>query len=91
MSKKRIVLLGIIVLSIIFLPGYSRLQQLRARNKSLIEKIDKLKKENKELAHQVERLEEDPFYIEKKARDKMGIGKKGEVRYKIIYDEEHDE
>ncbi|NQT95482.1 MAG: septum formation initiator family protein [Candidatus Omnitrophica bacterium] len=90
MSRKRLVLLGIIVLLIIFFPGYSKLQQLRAKNRLLREKIESLKQENEDLAGQIEKLENDPFYIEKRTRDKMGVGKKGEIRYKIIYDEDSD-
>jgi len=88
MSKKNSLLLGIFVVLIIFLPGYSRLQRLKEKNRLLNSEIEKLSEENQELAHQIERLETDPFYIEKKARDKMGIGKRGEVRYKIIYESE---
>jgi len=88
MSKKRLILLGIVALSIIFLPGYSKLQQLRAKNRALLGEINRLEKENEELVEKAKRLEEDPLYIEKKARDKMRMGKEGEIRYKIIYDEE---
>ena len=80
-------LLGIIVVIAIFTPGYFRLGELRQLNKDLTKQIDHLLQENKDLAHQVELLESDPFYIEKKARDKMGIGREGEVRYKIIYED----
>ena len=82
MSKKHYILLGIVALVIIFFPGYFRLQELRHKNKALSEQIDMLRQENQDLAYQVERLESDPFYIEKRARDKMGIGKEGEVRYR---------
>ena len=91
MSKKNYLLLGIFVLLIIFLPGYSRLQQLKEKNRLLNEELGRLSRENEELARQVNRLEADPFYIEKKARDKMGIGKKGEVRYKVIYESEEED
>lgn len=91
MSRKRLLFLGIIILLIIFLPRYSRYQELRARNKSLLADIERLKVENEELARQIDRLENDPFYIEKKARDKMGIGKKGEIRYRVIYENKNSE
>ena len=84
MSRKRLILLGIFILLIIFLPGYSKLQELKAKNRSLLTEMDGLKRENKDLTREIDRLENDPFYIEKKARDKMGIGKKGEIRYKVI-------
>ena len=88
MSKKNLVVLVVIGLLIIFLPGFSRLQKLRANNKSLKDEIARLHKENQDLEKQIELLETDPFYIEKKARDKMGIGKEGEIRYKVTYDNE---
>ena len=84
MPRKSLILIGIAVFLIIFLPGYSRLQELRAKNKSLLKQIEQLKKGNKELAQQIERLENDPLYIEKKARDKMGITKEGEIIYKVV-------
>ena len=88
MSKKSLMVLVAIGLLIIFLPGFSRLQKLRAKNKSLNDEIVRLQEENQDLGKQIELLETDPFYIEKKARDKMGIGKEGEIRYKVTYDNE---
>jgi len=84
MSKRRSLFLGIIILVIIFLPGYSKFQELRAKNRSLLTQIEELKRENADLARQSERLEKDPFYIEKKAREKMRIGKEGEIIYKVV-------
>jgi cell division protein FtsB len=86
MSKKFLWLLGILALLIIFFPGFSRLQTLKQKNQLLRQQIEALEKENRELAVRVERLENDPFFIEKAARDKMGIGREGEIRYKIIYE-----
>lgn len=91
MSKKNSLLLGIFVVLVIFLPGYSKLQKLKEKNRLLNSEIERLGKENQELAYQVEKLKTDTFYIEKKARDKMGIGKKGEVRYKVIYESEEED
>ena len=88
MSKKNYMLLGIIAIIVIFSPSYFRLRELKQKNKGLLEQIDKLRQENQDLAYQVGRLEDDPFYIEKRARDKMGIGREGEVRYKLVYDDE---
>ena len=84
LARKKLALLGIFILAIIFLPGYSRLQELKAKNKLLLTEIEGLTKENTQLARQIERLEKDPVYIEKKARDKMGIGRKGEIKYKVV-------
>ena len=84
MSRKSFILLGIFVVLLIFLPGYSKLQELKAKNSSLLTRIEGLNKENIKLSREIERLESDPFYIEKKARDKMGIARKGEIKYKVI-------
>lgn len=84
MPGKRLVLLGIFILLVIFLPGYSKLQELKAKNRALLTQMEQLKNENLKLTQQIERLQNDPFYIEKKARDKMGMGKKGEIIYKVI-------
>ena len=91
-TRRRLILLAIlIILLIIYLPGYSKLQGLRAKNRALLSSIEQLKNENSELAHQIERLKDDPFYIEKKARDKMGIVKKGEIIYKVIDEQKESE
>lgn len=88
MSKKNYMLLGIIFVIAIFLPGYIRLRELRYKHIALLEEIERVKQENKKLAHQVELLESDPFYIEKTARDRMGVGREGEIRYKIVYEDD---
>lgn len=89
MFKKALWLFGMtFLLLIIFLPGYTKLQDLRIRNKELSENIDKLKKENLLLQNEIMRLQNDPLYQEKVARDKMGVVRKGEVPIKIIPEKE---
>ncbi|MDD4909735.1 MAG: septum formation initiator family protein [Candidatus Omnitrophica bacterium] len=84
MFRKAFVLFGItFLLLIFFLPGYAKLQDLRQKNKELAEKIIELKNENKKLALERKRIEEDPVYLEKLAREKLGIVRKGEIVYKI--------
>jgi len=46
-------------------------------------KLTQLKLENKELKQQVNNLT-DSFYLEKMAREKLGLAKKGEIVYKIL-------
>ena len=72
------------LLSILFLPGYTKLQDLRDKNSDLEVKIRKLKIENALLQEQIQRLEDDPVYRERIAREKMGVVRKGEVPVKII-------
>ena len=66
-----------------FIPSYSRLQDLKERNTALEEEISSLKQRNEDLAQEEILLETDPVYLEKIAREKMGIVKDGEVVYKL--------
>ena len=83
--KKAFWLFGIAVfLLIIFLPGYTKLQELRDKNFELEAKIKKLAVENTLLQYELKRVENDPLYQEKILRDKMGVVRKGEIPVKIL-------
>ncbi len=71
------------VILIIFLPSYTKLQDLRVRSFDYENEIKHLKAENARLYDENKRLEDDPVYLEKVAREKMGLAKEGEVMYKI--------
>ncbi|MDD5505026.1 MAG: septum formation initiator family protein [Candidatus Omnitrophica bacterium] len=86
MSKKYLYLLGIITIMLIFAPGCLRLLELRQKNKALLAHIEELKTENQYLDRRAHLLESDPFYIEKAARDKIGMGREGELRYRFVYE-----
>jgi cell division protein FtsB len=89
MFKKALWLFGLATfLMVVFLPGYTKLQDLRAKNRELSLNINKLKKENVLLQNEIVRLQDDPLYQEKVAREKMGIVRKGEVPVKIIQEQE---
>lgn len=91
MEKKKIILkfVGLLALfTVLFLPGYSKYQDLRQKNRTLEEKIGTLQLSNVRLENEIKRLYEDPAYMEKVARDKLRITKKGEVVYKIVEDED---
>jgi cell division protein FtsB len=84
MEAKRVIprlLLIVFILAVIFLPGYSRLQVLREENEQYKKRIALLDEHNRKLEEELVRLEEDPAYLEKKAREKLGIVRKGEVIY----------
>jgi len=72
-------LLVIGVLIIIFLPSFARYQELKYKNKRLEQRIKFLKSENKRLEVEKARLETDITYIEKSAREKLGVVRKGEI------------
>lgn len=67
------------VLVVVFLPPFAKYQELRHKNKKLEEQIISLKADNKRLEAEKVRLETDITYIEKKARDKIGVVRKGEI------------
>ncbi len=86
--RKTFWLFGLTVLLIVlFLPGYTKLQELRDKNRELEKNIKKLNMENSMLQEQLQRLEKDPLYQEKVAREKMGVVRKGEIPVKIIPEE----
>ena len=76
-----------IFLLIIFLPGYTKLQEFRDRSRDLETKIRKLKIENALLQEEIQRLEKDSLYQEKILREKMGVVRKGEIPIKIVPEE----
>jgi len=83
--KKAFWLFGITVsLLIMFLPGYTKLQELRDRNRDLEIKIKNLYVENALLQQEIKRVENDAVYQEKIVRDKMGVVRKGEIPIKIV-------
>jgi len=71
------IILGILL--VIFLPPFAKYQELRYKNKSLAQKISALKDENKRLEEEKRKLETDIVYIEKRARENIGVVRKGEI------------
>jgi cell division protein FtsB len=69
----------IAVLLVLFIPPFAKHQALMYKNKKLEERINAVKRENNRLAAEKERLETDIVYIEKKARQKIGVVRKGEI------------
>ena len=86
MAKKKLILflLLIIILLLIFLPGFSKYQKLSSEQKRLQLKIEKLEEANKRLEEEKYKLEHDIEYIERRAREKLGVVRKDEIPYKII-------
>jgi cell division protein FtsB len=69
---------------IVFLPSYTKMQDLKQKNEDYQNQIQNLTKKNVELTEEKRRLTEDPDYLEKVAREKMGLIKEGEVVYQIV-------
>ena len=72
-----------IVVLILFLPSYTKMQDLKQKNIDYRRQIEQLQQKSVELKEEKRRLENDPVYLEKVAREKMGLIREGEVVYKI--------
>jgi len=84
MERKKIAFyffLCAVILIAVFLPGFSELQKIRDENEQFKKRIKLLEEHNDKLKHELVKLREDPVYIEKKAREKLGVVKKGEIIY----------
>ncbi|NQT75084.1 MAG: septum formation initiator family protein [Candidatus Omnitrophica bacterium] len=72
-----------IVLIVLFLPGYAKFMELRAKNLYLENEIKRLENENTALNKEKAQLEEDMDYVEKVARESMGVTREGEIPIKL--------
>lgn len=85
--KDKIFLVFIVVSSIFLLSwgikSYLKVNQAKNEAKKMRQKLEELKSENKKLKEEEKNLQ-NPFYIEKLAREKLGLAKKGEIVYKIL-------
>ena len=83
-SKKLFYFLGaVLVILVIFLPGHTKLQELKDKTQQLQAKIDTISIENERLKSELLRMQEDPVYQEEVIRNKLGVVRKGEVIYRI--------
>lgn len=80
------VLLFMVFLNTIFLSDRSIyvLKEKIELKQSLQEQIEQLSKENARLSTQIEYLNNDSFYIEKKAREELGLMREGEEVYILV-------
>jgi len=82
-----IILFGISFLILIFLlgdHGIYQLYKIKAQRKITQKRIEELKTEKAMLEYEKERLETDLDYIERLAREKYRMAKKGEKVFKVI-------
>lgn len=87
MGKKKVIVLsifGLILLGAIFIPGYLKIRRLVKDNRELEKQIEEIKQVNRRLGEEQRRLENDPVYLEKVAREKLGVAKKGEIIYRVL-------
>ena len=81
MAKKSAVKTAVFVALLLaaFLPPFIKYQQIRYRSKALDRQLKSIKEEIKALEEEKRRLETDIVYVEKRARDRIGVAKKGEI------------
>ena len=83
--RKAFWLFGLAVfLLVLFLPGYTKLQELRDKNRDLETKIKRISIEKALLQEELKKMETSLVYQEEMARQKLGVVRKGEVPVKII-------
>jgi Septum formation initiator. len=81
MAKKSVVkrVIFAVILIAAFLPPFVKYQQINYKSRALDRQIKSAKEEIKRLEAEKRRLETDIVYVEKRARDKTGVAKKGEI------------
>ena len=78
-----ILFIAAFVILVIFLPQFTKVQDMRQKDLDYQIKIAELEAAKKNLEKKRRQLENDPFYLEKAAREKMGLIREGEVVYKL--------
>jgi cell division protein FtsB len=77
-----------IIIVVVFLPSYSKMQELKQKNNEFLLRIKDLETKNKKLLEEGQFLRNNPEYLEKVAREKMGLIREGETVYKIVPEEQ---
>lgn len=84
MLKNAFILFAVaLFILLIFLPSFSKWQDHIQKDKEYQAKIEALEEEHQRLLEEKRLLEEDPTYLEKVAREKMGLIREGEVIYHL--------
>ena len=85
MWKNAIWLFGFaVVMLMAFLPSYTKMQDLKIKNYEYVDRIEILTKRNAQLEQEMRLLTTDPEYLEKVARQKMGLIRPGEKVYRMV-------
>lgn len=74
-------------LAIVYLPSYTKYQELKREDEKLAENIESLQNENIQLREEARLLQTDIQYLEKVLREELGLVKPGEVIYKFVRDD----
>jgi len=74
----------LILVAFFYLPGLSRLQELRLEEERLGRELAELDREIRALQEEKELLQKDQAYLEKVIREELGLVKPGEMVYKLV-------
>jgi len=72
------------IAALLYLPSFSRLQQLKVKDQELAQKLQQVVRKNHLLAEENDMLQNDPEYIEATAREKLKVTKKNEIILRVI-------
>ncbi len=78
MNRTKVLMVAAVVF-IVFLPSFIKYQELGYKNRKLEERLIALGRETRRLEEEKRRLETDITYVEKRAREEMGLVRKGEI------------
>ena len=81
-------LLVVVILVRFFMPKYQEEQRLRARLEEARQDVRRTAETLRELKLKQDRLREDPRYVEKVAREDLGLSKPGETVFRFIEEED---
>jgi cell division protein FtsB len=90
LKKRRLIFLTIAILSLFYLvvsftfgeTGLLRYLQLRETKSQLVRELHEVETQNSRLQSDTKRLRENPFYLEKHARENFGLAKPDEYVFK---------
>ena len=90
--KRRFTVLWIIVgflilFAFLYLPGLSRLQELRSEEERLSKELGEINQKIQKLEEEKNLLQKDQDYLEKVVREELGLVRPGEMVYKLVPEE----
>lgn len=87
--KKGLLFAGVLSLLIyIFSPNFLRLAKVYKQLQTLSDEIAKLQSQHRKLQDEIYSLKNDPVYVEKVAREELGMTKSKEIIYKFEGEEQ---
>jgi len=72
-----------LIIFLLFLPNYTKIKELREEYQTLSEKIEETREEINSLKVQLNSIDKDSFYLEKVAREDLGVSRDNEIVIKI--------